>query len=97
MSSKEEAINRIKILIQDDCDCEECIKDKEAYKTILEYVKQLEAENKNLNMILETGLNKDKQYCFNEDGNTGKCLGYGDDEPCEYCKTCERLSIKETD
>lgn len=54
----------------------------------------------NLENVLELGLNKDKQHCFNEDGNTGKCLGYGafnDDEPCEYCKTCERLSIKETD
>lgn len=62
---------------------------------ILSYIEQLEIDNKNLNMILEKGLNKEKQYCFNEDGNTGKCLGYGDDEPCDYCKSCERINIKE--
>lgn len=44
MLNKDEAINRIKILMQDDCTCEECIKNKEAYKTILEYIEQLETE-----------------------------------------------------
>ncbi len=65
-----------------------------------DYIKQLEQENKNLKMILDSGLDKNKKYCFNEDGNTGKCLGYSnvdDDEPCEYCKTCEALSIKGDD
>lgn len=58
-------------------------------------VKELEIEKNKLDNILKAGLNKEKQYCFNEDGNTGKCLGYGtffDDEPCEYCKSCERLN-----
>lgn len=34
----EEAIKRIKILMQDDCNCEECIKNKKAYKSILNYI-----------------------------------------------------------
>ena len=64
------------------------------------YIMQLEQENKNLKKILNNGLDKNKKYCFNEDGNTGKCLGYSninDDEPCEYCKSCEALSIKGED
>lgn len=43
-------------------------------------------------------LDKDKQYCFYEDGHTGKCLGYSnfnDDEPCDYCKGCERINTEE--
>ncbi len=64
---------------------------------IVEYIDQLENENINLKQIHELGLNKEKQYCFNEDGHTGKCLGYGNDEPCNYCKGCERLSIREDD
>jgi len=64
-------------------------------RKVKEYVEKLETENTNLKNILELGLNKEKQYCFNEDGHTGKCLGYGNDEPCDYCKSCERLSIKE--
>lgn len=34
----EEARKRIKILLTDDCNCTECIKNKEAYKTILNYI-----------------------------------------------------------
>ena len=62
-----------------------------------EYIAQLEQENKNLKTVLNNGLDKNKKYCFYEDGNTGKCLGYSnvdDDEPCEYCQSCEALSIK---
>lgn len=47
---------------------------------------------------LEKGLDKDKQYCFYEDGHTGKCLGYSnfdDDEPCDYCKSCEKINTEE--
>jgi len=43
-------------------------------------------------------LDKEKQYCFYEDGHTGKCLGYSnfdDDEPCDYCKSCERINTEE--
>lgn len=67
---------------------------------ILDKNEQLETENKNLKNILNAGVNKEKQYCFNEDGNTGRCLGYSnifDDEPCEYCKSCEKINIKEDD
>lgn len=66
----------------------------------LDRIHQLEQENINLKMVLDNGLNKNKKYCFYKDGNTGKCLGYSnvnDDEPCEYCKTCEALSIKGDD
>lgn len=46
-------------------------------------------------------LDKDKKTCFYEDGKTGKCLGYAtsenDDEPCDYCKSCNLLSAKEED
>ncbi len=65
---------------------------------LLEIIEQLEKENKILKIQLKGNLDKDKKTCFNEDGHTGKCLGYStinDDEPCEYCKTCEALSIKE--
>lgn len=34
----EEARKRIEILLTDDCDCTECLKNKEAYKTILNYI-----------------------------------------------------------
>ncbi len=63
----------------------------------LQYIEQLEKENTTLKQIQELGLNKEKQYCFKEDGHTGLCLGYGNDEPCDYCKGCEKLSIKEND
>ena len=53
-------------------------------KDILDYVKenvslkaeikQLKKENQNLKIMQENGLNKEKKYCFNEDGHTGKCL-----------------------
>ena len=67
---------------------------------ILQYIKQLKQENINLKIMLNNGLDKNKKHCFNEDGNTGKCLGYSffnDDEPCIYCKSCEALSIKGDD
>lgn len=60
-------------------------------------IDKLKEENAKLNNILELGLNKKTQSCFNEDGNTGKCLGYGNDEPCDYCKSCDRINIKEDD
>ena len=62
-----------------------------------ERAKRLEEENKSLKEVLNIGLNKEKQYCFNEDGNTGMCLGYGDDKPCDYCKSCKKLNLKEED
>jgi hypothetical protein len=61
-------------------------------------IKQLKKENQNLKIVQENGLNKEKKYCFNEDGHTGKCLGYSffnDDEPCIYCQTCDAINIKE--
>lgn len=70
---------------------------KEDLNKLFKYIEQLETDNKNLNMILEEGLNKEKQYCFNEDGNTEKCLGHGNDEPCDYCKSCKKINIKEFD
>ncbi len=72
----------------------------EILEDALKYIEQLETENTKLKQIQELGLNREKQYCFNEDGHTGKCLGYSsfnNDEPCNYCKSCERLSIKEDD
>ncbi len=88
------------LLSCDNCKLKECISCEISYidrKKIREYIEQLETENTKLKQVLELGLNKEKQYCFNEDGHTGKCLGYGNDEPCNYCKGCERLSIKEDD
>ena len=38
-----EAVRRLEILLKDDCQCSECLKDKEAYKTILKF---LEKKNK---------------------------------------------------
>ena len=72
----------------------------EDIKALLQYIQELEQENKNLKMVLDSGLNKNKKYCFNEDGNTGKCLGYSniyDDELCEYCKSCEAINVKGDD
>ena len=74
--------------------------DIDAIETLLQYIDQLEQENKNLKMVLDSGLDKNKKYCFNEDGNTGKCLGYSnvdDDEPCKYCKSCEAINVKGDD
>ena len=71
-----------------------------AIKTLLQYIQELERENRKFKVGIDIGLNKDKKTCFYKDGNTGKCLGYSnvnDDEPCEYCKTCEALSIKGDD
>ena len=67
---------------------------------ILQYIEQLEQENINLKIRFNNVLDKNKKYCFIADGNTEKCLGYSninDDEPCEYCKSCEALSIKGDD
>ncbi len=79
-------------------------------KDILDYVrenvslktemKQLKKEIQRLKICQENGLNKEKKHCFNEDGHTGKCLGFSFfnlDEPCEYCKSCEAISISEED
>lgn len=37
--TEEEAIKRIKYLQQDECNCEECTKDKEAYEIVLNLIK----------------------------------------------------------
>lgn len=45
-------------------------------------------------------LDREKKTCFYEDGHTGKCLGYStynDDEPCDYCKKCDAINVKESD
>lgn len=34
----EEAIKRIRILLQDRCECKECIKNKKAYEVLLNYI-----------------------------------------------------------
>ncbi len=92
-----------KLLSCDNCKLKECIQCEISWierKIIREYIEQLETKNTKLKQIQELGLNREKQYCFNEDGHTGKCLGYSsfnNDEPCNYCKSCERLSIKEDD
>lgn len=39
----EKAIRRLEILLKDDCQCSECLKNKEAYKTVLKF---LEDKNK---------------------------------------------------
>lgn len=44
----EEAKERIKLLQQDECDCEECRKDKEAYKTILNLIEKQDKRVKEL-------------------------------------------------
>ena len=69
-------------------------------RILLQYIDQLEQENINLKIRFNNVLDKNKKYCFIADGNTEKCLGYSninDDEPCEYCKSCEALSIKGDD
>lgn len=49
--NKEEAIERIKILLEDECECQECLKNKEAYKFVL---KELEALQDDLKIHEET-------------------------------------------
>lgn len=74
--------------------------DEPHIKAVLNYIEQLEQENRRLKVGLNNGLNKDQKNCFYEDGKTGKCLGYSffnNDEPCIYCQTCEALSIKRGD
>lgn len=34
----EQSIQRLKLLLKDDCSCEECLKNKRAYETILNYI-----------------------------------------------------------
>ena len=46
--NKEEAIKRIRLLIQDECTCEVCKKNKEAYKFVLNYIEDLEEKNSKL-------------------------------------------------
>ena len=61
---------------------------------------KLEQENNNLKNALNNELDRDQKTCFYEDGHTGKCLGYSnvdDDEPCEYCKSCEALNVQGDD
>lgn len=49
-----EAIKGIKILLMDSCDCEECKKDKKAYKTVLKELKRLQEENKEITFKYNT-------------------------------------------
>ena len=58
----EEAKRRIKILLTDDCNCSECLKDKEAYKTVLA---ELEKKDKIINSAINEIENL-RQY-FSED------------------------------
>ena len=56
MLSKEEiekSKKRLEILLKDDCNCPECMKDKEAYKKLLQYIEQLEQENKKQNKMID--------------------------------------------
>ena len=50
---KEEAVKRLKILLEDECDCPECIENKEAYRFILEYMIELEADLYSANSIID--------------------------------------------
>ena len=45
----EKSKDRIKILLKDDCNCPECIKNKKAYEALLQYIAQLEQENNKQN------------------------------------------------
>ncbi len=100
LSKKLEDEKVLGMLAHIDKTVDEVILDNIAIETLLQYIKQLERENRQLKVGLDSGLDKDKKTCFYEDGNTGKCLGQSninDDEPCEYCKSCEVLSIKGDD
>ena len=44
----EDAIIRLEILLKDKCECPECIKNKEAYKTVLEELNNLQEKNQTL-------------------------------------------------
>ncbi len=55
MLSKEEiekAKERMKILLKDECNCPECIKNKKAYETLLQYIDHLEQEDNKQNKII---------------------------------------------
>lgn len=80
--------------------CNEKCSQMVALETIMQELRRLQRENRNLKVGRDGGLDKDKKCCFYEDGNTGKCLGYSyfnNDEPCIYCQTCDAISIKEDD
>ncbi len=49
----EKSKDRIKILLKDDCNCPECIKNKKAYETLLQYIQELETENNKQNKIID--------------------------------------------
>ena len=54
----EKSKDRIKILLKDDCNCPECIKNKKAYEALLQYIAQLEQENNKQNKIIDEIKNK---------------------------------------
>ena len=49
----EKAKIRLKVLIKDECKCPECLKNKKAYKTFLQYITQLEQENNKQSKIID--------------------------------------------
>ncbi len=53
----EEAIERIKYLLTDGCDCEACKKDKKAYKTVSKELERLQEENSKLERANKTYIN----------------------------------------
>ncbi len=54
--TEEEAIKRIKFLLKDKCDCEECRKNKEAYKVLLE---AMEKKDKTINKMAKWIFDRD--------------------------------------
>lgn len=73
----EEAIKRIKILMQDECNCEECIKDKTSYKTVLNYI-----DNSISKEVIEKKIeenNKLIKQCNEDEGHYGEVYIYEHD------------------
>ena len=57
----EKSKDRMKILLKDECDCTECTKNKRAYKTILQYIQELETEKQKLIETLEKANEEDTE------------------------------------
>lgn len=55
----EETKLRLKILLKDSCDCPECRRNKNAYKILLQYIEELEQENKQYREFIFTTNGKD--------------------------------------
>lgn len=71
---------------------------KEYQQKQIDQLMKIINDEQNREERVEELLDKNRQYCFNEDGHTGKCLGYSrfdDDEPCDYCKSCEKINTEE--